>query len=194
MILLDLFIILINKFLNLYINYIIGMMQNDGLVCTHQRYRVGRGFIDPKTLPIGTDGYRCCRYCNGPIIPPKRTFCSTDCVHEYRLRSSGSYLRQHVYLRDRGVCAICGLDTKELAKQLSQLGQSDPARDVLLKQNRIHSTRKIKLKKYGGGLWDADHIVPVKKGGGECGLENIRTLCIQCHKVITASSRSKQQN
>jgi|688.fasta_scaffold609127_1 5-methylcytosine-specific restriction protein A len=155
------------------------------------RYRTDRGFIDPKTLPINEDGYRCCRYCGESIIPPKRTFCSPECVHEYRLRTSGSYLRDCVYLRDNGICEICSLDTKELAKTLSRIDMNDPARDILLKENNIHKTRKIKLRKYGGGLWDADHIVPVQDGGGECGLENIRTLCIRCHKIITASSRTK---
>jgi len=43
------------------------------------------------------------------------------------------------------------------------------------------------MKKHGGGLWDADHIVPVKEGGGLCGLDNLRTLCIKCHKTITTS-------
>lgn len=167
------------------------MQTKDSISAKNKRYRADRGFIDPKSLPINDLGYRCCRYCGGSIIPPKRTFCSSACIHEYRLRSSGSYLRDQVYLRDCGICAICGLDTKELASTLSKMQLDDPARDILLKQNNIHLTRKIKLRKRGGGLWDADHIVQVQDGGGECGLENIRTLCIRCHKIITASSRTK---
>ena len=34
-------------------------------------------------------------------------------------------------------------------------------------------------------LWDADHILPVAEGGGECDLENIRTLCLICHRRVT---------
>ena len=33
--------------------------------------------------------------------------------------------------------------------------------------------------------WDADHIIPVAEGGGECDLENLRTLCLKCHKETT---------
>lgn len=33
--------------------------------------------------------------------------------------------------------------------------------------------------------WDADHIIPVIEGGGQCGLENYRTLCVPCHKKVT---------
>lgn len=33
--------------------------------------------------------------------------------------------------------------------------------------------------------WDADHIVPVYKGGGACDLSNFQTLCKECHKKKT---------
>lgn len=33
--------------------------------------------------------------------------------------------------------------------------------------------------------WQADHIIPVVEGGGECGLENMRTLCTAHHKEVT---------
>jgi len=36
--------------------------------------------------------------------------------------------------------------------------------------------------------WEADHIIPVFKGGGGCGLDNFQTLCYECHKV-----KSKQK-
>jgi 5-methylcytosine-specific restriction endonuclease McrA len=38
-------------------------------------------------------------------------------------------------------------------------------------------------------LWDADHIVPVAEGGGECDLHNLRTLCIPCHRRVTEELR-----
>ena len=53
--------------------------------------------------------------------------------------------------------------------------------------------RKIWKRKHGGGLWDADHIIAVKDGGGLCGLENIRTLCIKCHKNVTKELLSKKK-
>jgi len=34
--------------------------------------------------------------------------------------------------------------------------------------------------------WEADHIVPVCEGGGGCGPEGYRTLCLPCHKRQTA--------
>jgi len=47
------------------------------------------------------------------------------------------------------------------------------------------------LRGFGGGFWDADHIIAVHDGGGSCGLDNIRTLCIACHKKNTAEQRKK---
>ena len=40
-------------------------------------------------------------------------------------------------------------------------------------------------------LWDADHILPVTEGGGECDLDNIRTLCLRCHRAVTAQLRER---
>lgn len=37
--------------------------------------------------------------------------------------------------------------------------------------------------------WEADHIVPVVEGG-DSNLENIRTLCIPCHRAATAALRA----
>jgi 5-methylcytosine-specific restriction endonuclease McrA len=63
-------------------------------------------------------------------------------------------------------------------------------REVYLKDHSISLKRKIWIRKHGGGLWDADHIIPVKDGGGLCGLENMRTLCIPCHKKITFNKKN----
>lgn len=41
--------------------------------------------------------------------------------------------------------------------------------------------------------WDADHIVPVVEGGGICGLENYRTLCLKCHRQATAELLARRR-
>lgn len=35
-----------------------------------------------------------------------------------------------------------------------------------------------------GNAWQADHIIPVYKGGGLCDIDNLRTLCTLCHQVL----------
>lgn len=39
-------------------------------------------------------------------------------------------------------------------------------------------------------LWQADHIIEVRDGGGGCDLDNFQTLCIPCHKDKTKSHAS----
>ena len=135
------------------------------------------------TLETTEEGLPCCRWCNKGVMKPRRTLCSEECAHELKLRISGRYLRDCVYMRDKGVCKICNTDTKLIARQANML--SGKERETYLKDNMISLKRKIWIKKHGGGLWDADHILAVKDGGGMCGLENMRTLCIPCHKIIT---------
>ena len=112
-------------------------------------------------LPRGPNGRLLCRYCHQEVPVGRRTFCSTLCVDEWKIRTSPSHVRLLVYRRDHGVCAACGLDTK--ARRAAGSGH----------------------------LWQADHIVPVAEGGGECGLENYRTLCTACHKPVTAALRKR---
>lgn len=39
----------------------------------------------------------------------------------------------------------------------------------------------------GGHAWQADHVVAVHRGGGACGVGNLRTLCVPCHAEVTAA-------
>ncbi len=119
-----------------------------------------------------------CRWCGGEVAGRRVTFCSDTCVHEWRLRTDPGYLRAEVFERDRGVCAECGIDTEALRRDKRKLD---------------YAARRQFEKDWGRRrhLWDADHIVPVAEGGGECDLGNMRTLCLKCHKKATAALRKR---
>ena len=51
-----------------------------------------------------------CRWCGGEVPRRRLTFCSAACVHEWKIRSSPSYVRQQVKKRDKGVCQLCGFN------------------------------------------------------------------------------------
>ncbi|HZL56498.1 MAG TPA: HNH endonuclease signature motif containing protein, partial [Bryobacteraceae bacterium] len=112
----------------------------------------------------------------------RRTFCSDECVHEWKLRTDPGYLRDKVFDRDKGVCAQCGIDTAALRSGMRKLDYA--ARRRFLRQ---WSLREGSRK----SLWDADHIVPVAEGGGQCDLSNMRTLCLLCHREATAALRKR---
>jgi len=119
-----------------------------------------------------------CRWCGAAVPRGRFTFCGSACVHEWRLRTDAGYLREQVFARDRGVCAQCGIDTEALRKDKRKLD---------------YAARKRFEKEWGGRrhIWDADHIVPVAEGGGECDLSNMRTLCLRCHRAATAELRRR---
>ncbi len=138
------------------------------------------------TAPRGTHGRPLCRWCQLEILAPRRrSFCSAYCVHQWRLRSDPGYLRDLVFARDRGVCALCDTDTTAAWSLLKR--SRGTAREQLLSMWGMASIAARR------SLWDADHILPVAEGGGGCDLENMRTLCLPCHREVTADLRRRSQ-
>lgn len=127
-----------------------------------------------------------CRWCKGAVSGRRRTFCSDACVHEWRLRSSTSYLREQVLARDRGVCALCALDTVRLRRRIMRLTFAQRMIEIRKLQRDGVASRGRK------SWWEADHIVPVVEGG-DSNLDNVRTLCIPCHKRVTAELRMRRR-
>lgn len=108
------------------------------------------------------------------------TFCSPRCIAEHRLRTDPRFVRECVFLRDRGVCAVCGLDTARVVAELRTM----PPR----KRRAAAAILGLPLDRVRSGeAWDADHILPVAEGGGECGLEGYQTLCPACHRAKSAA-------
>ncbi len=121
-----------------------------------------------------------CRWCRAALPKGRFTFCSPRCVHEWRLRTDPGYLREKVFERDRGVCAQCRVDTELLRREKRKLD---------------YNARKQFEAEWGSrrrSLWEADHILPVCEGGGECDLTNVRTLCLKCHRAATAALRRRK--
>lgn len=135
-------------------------------------------------------------------------FCSAVCLHEFRIRSSPSYARQAVYRRDRGVCTHCRLDGGLLDRVIARLRvgllpapQGDPA-EAPIPVEEGERTALWLIEALGLGrrrrpcsLWQVDHRIPFSDGGADCGLGNLRTLCLACHRRETRAfhRRLKEQ-
>lgn len=137
-----------------------------------------------KTVKKNAEGQPLCRYCGGIVSPPRRSFCSAACVHEWKICSHSGYARGCVRRRDRAICALCRLDCAALRRQLNAL----PAAQRYIRAAELGIPKHRALRR---SLWDVDHIIPVAEGGGSCGLENLRCLCIPCHKKETAALRKR---
>lgn len=147
-----------------------------------------------RDIQLDPEGHRLCRCgCGDRVGKGRRTFASEKCVHEWRLRTDAGYLREQTFNRDRGICAACGLDTEAARLRLRILTNHiwHFRGTALLTTNTDLVEEAIRMRKAGFPSpsmtwWHADHIVEVVRGGGECGLENIQTLCVPCHRKKTA--------
>lgn len=149
--------------------------------------------------PRGPNGRPTCRQCGAECPVGRRTFCSSGCVAEWRLRTDPGYLRSRVHSRDKGVCAACGFDADKLERIITAATchyRDDQQRAGHREYWQVHGgPRSVVMGALGlrhhGHTWEADHVVPVIEGGGECGLDNMRTLCLWCHRSETKALRRR---
>ena len=156
------------------------------------------GWAGGEVVEVGAHGRPLCRWCRMEILAKRRrTFCSEYCVHQWRLRSDPGYLRDQVFLRDKGVCGLCGTDTVAAFGELKR--SRGKVRGELLEVwglRSVGATTPAGKKRPPGtptrrSLWDADPVRAVAEGGGECDLDNLRTLCLCCHREVTADLRRR---
>lgn len=141
----------------------------------------------------------CQGLCNGKLAKSPEyfedLFCGLTCFQEYRLRTSGRALRQALFQIERGICSQCKLDCFKLVKYIKPLHKGKREEYIRNVAPNIASRKKLLDKlvhePIEGNVWHADHIIPVYKGGGECTLENMRTLCVACHYEVTRAQHKE---
>lgn len=135
----------------------------------------------------GEDGRLLCRWCSQAVPSKRRTFCSNECVHEHKMRSNIDYMREQVLARDRGICETCQRDCILLFHTVKNRAEREGSLAAInsllaLGYDEFRATRALNDD---GSLWDAAHRIPVTWGGGGCGIEGMKTLCVPCHKSET---------
>lgn len=147
-------------------------------------------------IPVGEKGK--CRGCGGPIGKGRRSWCGSQaCIDRANIISSPSSARWHVQQRDKGICANCGFDALQ-AERIRERFFELRYRDAEM-YRLFHDIIRLLHKAWGvstwvehAHLWEADHVTPVVEGGGECGLENYRTLCVPCHRDETKALAARR--
>lgn len=146
-----------------------------------------------------------CKLCQAPCkskyskVPQffEDLFCNLNCFEEYRSRTSSRFLREGLFQIEKGICTNCQLDCHRLVENLRPL--SLEKRPIYVKKvaPKIAEHKKLLYKlvhdPMEGNAWHADHIIPVYKGGGECKLENMRTLCVACHAAVTTAQCAERR-
>ncbi len=149
--------------------------------------RARGGWADPKALPVGPGGHPLCRKCGSELTKGsgRRTFCSEACVVEWKIRTQPEFAAERVHERDQGVCVTCHRDCDSLFRKLRATARARRKQRMLELGLPEHLLRR---RRY----WEVDHITPVVEGGGSCGLENLRTLCWECHRQVTRALAARR--
>lgn len=115
-----------------------------------------------------------CRGCGKPVPLGRFSWCSDACVKRFEPRSVIFAVRQ----RDKGICQMCGKDTRAEHRAWEKACPVDSCGYLLRDKSYFQWTRdEPKPAEY-------DHIIPMCEGGLTV-LENMRTLCNPCHKHRT---------
>jgi len=163
------------------------------------------GWCSPSKLPRGPNGRALCRQCGSEVPKGSRSFCSTACVHSWKLTTDPGYQRKQVFERDRGVCSMCGLDTEALLRAYHEARQAayreSTGRDVEPHYSSFwwrvgYDETNARLRALGfipgRSCWEMDHVLAVVEGGGGCSIDNLRTLCVPCHRKVTRELRARR--
>jgi len=107
----------------------------------------------------------------------------------------GNQLRAQVFALEGGVCRLCGIDGHALFTRVLALEPAERLNALCNANWKLPKSAKaldrLLQNPREGDFWQADHILAVSEGGGGCGLENLRTLCVPCHTDVTEKLRSR---
>uniref|UniRef100_A0A8C1IPD4 Zinc finger, RAN-binding domain containing 3 n=1 Tax=Cyprinus carpio TaxID=7962 RepID=A0A8C1IPD4_CYPCA len=114
-------------------------------------------------------------------------FCSPACMEDFQLRSNQGYMRARVLETEQGVCQHCGLNAHQLYVQVRDAPRThrkEMLDNTWLAQLPLKQLNEMIQSPAEGQFWQVDHINPVYRGGGQCSLENLQTLCTVCHRMV----------
>lgn len=127
-----------------------------------------------------------CTWCGKPVGKGRRTWCSAACVEAFRDQYDWQACRRKVGKRDHGVCARCGADTQKQYRIMSWLRRAHE-----LSSHEIREVAAVLgVPVHYRAFWEAHHREARHEGGGH-NLDNIETVCIECHKAETAAQRKR---
>lgn len=142
---------------------------------------------------------RSCAWCGNNLSLASQktgsTYCSQGCAEEGRLRRGGFFASVHIrsamFALEGGVCTKCGIDAHALFGHIRALKPPERLNKLLSSNWSMpksgRALEKLLNDPKEGDFWQVDHIRAVAEGGGDSSLDNLRTLCVPCHKHETAS-------
>ena len=146
-----------------------------------------------------------CAWCGGHksaesnLAGVKSTYCSRECAEQGRLKRGGIFsstrVRAQLFSLEGGVCTKCGIDAGGLFARISNLHPAERLNALCNANWKLpknpQALERLLQKPTEGMFWEADHILAVSEGGGNCDLDNLRTLCVPCHSEETEKLKSR---
>jgi HNH endonuclease len=143
---------------------------------------------------------KACAWCSSDLTQAQRiakaVYCSQECAETGRLRRGGwasTAIRSAMFALEGGVCQKCNINAHAFYEQITalepaeRLNRYQSAKWRMPASNKAYQSMVNEPKE--GDFWQVDHKVAVAEGGGNCGLENLRTLCVPCHRDETEKLR-----
>jgi 5-methylcytosine-specific restriction enzyme A len=155
----------------------------------------------PRHLPPNQRNGLCNCGCGRAPVAPRKRFFERACVDRYFVAKYPANARARLLVRDKGICAACGLDCLKAWQELLDVApmrahvktdggatrrvadRGDPVKFRLLLVRYGLSEKAFHRRR---SLFDVHHKLEVVNGGGCCDLTNLQTLCYRCHKEKTA--------
>ncbi|XP_069116128.1 DNA annealing helicase and endonuclease ZRANB3-like isoform X2 [Argopecten irradians] len=123
-------------------------------------------------------------------------FCSRTCMDTYWMKTNSQYGRDKLFEAEHGKCQLCGFEAHSFFRQIRD-NPDLKQRAELINGSKfcvLTAKQREQMTKHpaAGQFWHADHIRPVWEGGGECDIDNLRTLCVLCHQNVTTEQAKKR--
>lgn len=170
-----------------------------------------RKLYQRRRVLVAYAGKSLCTWCCQPVTGRRSSWCSDACVQAFFLTHDWKQIRAAVFARDAGVCRHCARDTekaravhREIVRHAMQFhlpGRQYYFSDSVYPLRKSTNPRVVRWRDLAIRLatlcgfgdaqrtdrdwWEADHIIERVRGGRDT-LDNLRTLCLRCHKVETA--------
>ncbi|XP_060077522.1 DNA annealing helicase and endonuclease ZRANB3-like [Ylistrum balloti] len=183
-------------------------VKGQSLVICDETAAQSRGFVQV----VSGDGTPLCLHCCKPYQNKlleqdsinstehawSTRLCSRSCMDAYWMKTNSQYGRDRLYEVEHGRCQLCDFEAHAFFRQIRD-NPDLKQRAELINESKYHvlsARQREQMVRHpaAGQFWHADHIRPVWEGGGECDIDNLRTLCVICHQKVTAEQARKRAN
>lgn len=120
----------------------------------------------------------------------------THAINKFRRYQKGLTINDLFPQKEQGICS-CGCGRKLEGRKRKWYDRECSSKALLcfriIKGDTYTIRKELFLRDKGlcnlckryDAFWEADHIIPVLKGGGGCDISNFQTLCRECHRKKT---------